>query len=331
MTRENRSNMVGYDISIVLPVFNQPVTLKIILKALLAQTFSGSYEIIVCDDGSRADSFKEIRDLIDSASIPIRYVWQQDRSHRVGAARNNGIRLANGRLILFLDGDMIPEIDLLEGHWRVQTELGEKSLVAGDRMWRLPDSIEDSADEPIESVLGRLRQGVPSDSQSAIYETRERAHRRKCMEIGKSWRVCFTCNLSMWKADCVVFDEHFVGYGYQDLELAYRLVRDHGYTAHFVEDLRAYHVELPGCVTNALRVKTHEALVEMMRNACYFFDKCPEQDMEDVFYNYPRLVLDSQTNTWSVNPVRPEKGTYDLTVIVMSIREWLKDHSIYPV
>ena len=85
--------------SIIIPTYNRAHILPRTIASVLAQTYS-NWECIIVDDGS-TDTTK---DLIASYSdTRIKYVYQHNAER--SAARNNGIRHAQGEYICFLDSD----------------------------------------------------------------------------------------------------------------------------------------------------------------------------------------------------------------------------------
>lgn len=85
-------------VSVVVPAYNSQKTIKRLLNSLLLQDFKGAYEIIVVDDGS-TDSTA----LIVSEYQNTRLIKQVNAGP--AAARNKGVSLAKGEIILFTDSD----------------------------------------------------------------------------------------------------------------------------------------------------------------------------------------------------------------------------------
>lgn len=86
-------------ISIVIPTYNRASLIGKTIESVLQQEYK-SFELIVIDDGSTDNTRSVIESFHDQR---IRYI-SQPNSER-GAARNNGVRHANGYYITFLDSD----------------------------------------------------------------------------------------------------------------------------------------------------------------------------------------------------------------------------------
>ncbi len=87
-------------VSVIIPTYNRPELLKKAIQSVLSQTFQ-DFEIIIVDDGleKRADDvIKKIND------AKITYI-QHKKSKGGSAARNTGIKNAEGKYVAFLDDD----------------------------------------------------------------------------------------------------------------------------------------------------------------------------------------------------------------------------------
>ncbi|MFK8082862.1 MAG: glycosyltransferase family 2 protein [Granulosicoccus sp.] len=85
--------------SVIIPTFNRADSILDTLDSCFAQTFS-DFEIIVVDDGS-SDTTLAVLDAVDDSRL--RVVSQANAGP--AAARNHGMRLADGSYIAFLDSD----------------------------------------------------------------------------------------------------------------------------------------------------------------------------------------------------------------------------------
>ena len=85
--------------SIIVPTYNRAQNIKGAIESVLLQTYT-SWELIIIDDGS-TDHTKEVISKFTDTRINYIYQKNQERS----CARNNGIKVAKGQYICFLDSD----------------------------------------------------------------------------------------------------------------------------------------------------------------------------------------------------------------------------------
>ncbi len=129
------------DISVIIPVFNNPTGIKRCILSLKRQSyFPASFEILIVDNGSTDATRKSICNTISSIQTgqevegretsKIRLL-NEDRIRSPYAARNRALEQARGEIIAFTDSDCEPEPDWLErGSDRLSE--GSADLVAGE-------------------------------------------------------------------------------------------------------------------------------------------------------------------------------------------------------
>ena len=98
--------------SIIVPVYNVADYLQACVDSLLAQRCD-SYEIVLVDDGSTDGKCPALCDAL-AASHPDRIRVFHQPNGGLGAARNTGIRHAEGEYLLFVDSDDTIESNTLE-------------------------------------------------------------------------------------------------------------------------------------------------------------------------------------------------------------------------
>lgn len=87
-------------VSVVIPTFNRSAVIIRAINSVFNQTFK-DYELIIVDDGSSDDTYESLKLFIDTKKI--KYFRQNNLG--VSAARNLGVKNANGQFVAFLDSD----------------------------------------------------------------------------------------------------------------------------------------------------------------------------------------------------------------------------------
>jgi glycosyltransferase involved in cell wall biosynthesis len=215
--------------SVVVTTYNRPDALRAVLAGLFAQQDQG-FEILVADDGSTAETRTLVTTSAPASPVPLRHVWQEDHGFRAGAARNRAAALADGSYLLFLDGDCVPRPDWIARH-RALAERGW--MVAGNRILLAErfTRLVLASGTPIHLWSDTQWQGA--QARGDINRTRPLAVRRlgPLRKLGaRRWQRVRTCNLGLWMSDFRAvngFDETFEGWGFEDSDLAVRLIH-HG-------------------------------------------------------------------------------------------------------
>jgi glycosyltransferase involved in cell wall biosynthesis len=104
-------------VSVVIPNYNREGLIGKTIANLLAQTLP-PYEIIVVDDGSTDKSVEVIR------SFGSQVILLQQQNEGPGAARNAGLRIANGDYIQFQDSDDLFALNKLQAQAEKLDESG---------------------------------------------------------------------------------------------------------------------------------------------------------------------------------------------------------------
>ncbi|VVB74248.1 Glycosyltransferase AglE [Candidatus Tiddalikarchaeum anstoanum] len=95
-------------ISVIIPAHNEEKYIEKTLKSLNKQTLNrGSYEIIVCNDASSDDTCGLSEKYADK-------VLNLAKQKSISKVRNNGAKIAKGRILVFVDADTIVKPNLLK-------------------------------------------------------------------------------------------------------------------------------------------------------------------------------------------------------------------------
>lgn len=97
--------------SIIIPVFGCEKYLQSCIETVLNQTYKGSFEVILVDDGS-LDKSGELADYLGEMYAQVRVFHKKNGG--AASARNLGIQVATGEYVLFIDGDDMVDERLLE-------------------------------------------------------------------------------------------------------------------------------------------------------------------------------------------------------------------------
>ena len=116
---------LGKFVSVIIPVFNDADRLKLCLAALEKQTYPRElYEVIVIDNNSS----ENIAEATEQFQQVVLTTESQQGSY---AARNQGIKIAQGELIAFTDSDCIPTTNWLETGVNHLLSLSNYGAIAG--------------------------------------------------------------------------------------------------------------------------------------------------------------------------------------------------------
>ncbi len=96
-------------VSVIIPVLNQERLIENCLKKLLEQNYPSDFlEIIVVDNGSKDKTLDIIR------TFPVRLITENKKGP--SAARNTGIKAAQGEILIFIDSDCVPDANFVKFH-----------------------------------------------------------------------------------------------------------------------------------------------------------------------------------------------------------------------
>jgi GT2 family glycosyltransferase len=128
-----RGPMIPY-FSVVVPTYNRLDMLVRVLDALDAQSGAPAFEVIVIDDGSRDDTRRIMEERTArreaAGGTPYGLTFRTQANAGPGRARNHGVALAAGKIVVFIGDDTVPEPQFLAEHARVHRESGDDRLLA---------------------------------------------------------------------------------------------------------------------------------------------------------------------------------------------------------
>jgi len=278
--------------SVVIPTYNRPQLLNRLLASLAEQEGDSLLEVLVCDDGSTSSTLEAT--LAWKDRVPgLRHLWQEDLGFRAGQARNMGIQAAQGDVIIFVDDDVLVAPDFVERHVAAHQSSQAPRVVLGFRHHaNVPPK---HACPTVEEMLA----GGPDDRIEPLG-----LHGERMVESPHKWFYVYSCNVSVPRRSEIWFDDDFVGWGMEDLELGYRLEKK-GFEILLEPLARVLHIEDPTprdpfrCVDRGIAPQ-YDTYV---RNMVLFIHKYPsDQALRNLLANDLRwYVRDAADEHWVKN------------------------------
>lgn len=206
--------------SIIIPSKDKNNRLRLVMQALENQ-ITDDIEVIVVMDGCTRQTIDEF------AALPLSFAPQTVIcKENVGrsAARNKGIEQARGDLIIFLDDDRIPNSDFVKQHINAHTP-GCVTIGCRKQLYYSEGEINRLYDDNI--ILKKFDK-IIEDSKNEQFDLMGAIYLFNPLSPLR-WMGFATGNISLEKkllleAGC--FDEGFKGWGFEDMELGYRLFKN---------------------------------------------------------------------------------------------------------
>ena len=186
--------------SVIVPSYQRRDSLLRLLGTLDdAIGHNADVEVVVILDGSTDGS----REALEQArfAFPLRWQWQPNRGR--SAARNAGLALAEGEVCWLVDDDMTVDRESFETHADFHRNTPERSMLVGPQ-------VENEGDQVLHQFLHERIERLASDGIVAdpfdFWTGNVSAHRQTLLEVGG-------------------FSENFVGWGEEDVELGFRIMK----------------------------------------------------------------------------------------------------------
>lgn len=276
------SNRYTKKVSVIIPVFNRSQILANTLAALTHQTYPRELiEVLVVDDGSCDDVISVVRKYENR--INLYYSRQPDKGFRLAAARNIGLRQAQGDVMVFMDADILPLPEDIEKYMKIM-HVSEDALLIGHR--RYVDVSEVNDDMILDDIAAVLY--LPSinpnndvaDSKTSTGESidwRFPVYERTEFLINDPWpftkaaggNIAFSRKL-LEKAGYV--DEEFIAWGCEDAEHGYRFFNAGAYFIPMMDIVSLHQEPLtqasPSADEDSFRKKGHAITKEIFSRKC---------------------------------------------------------------
>ncbi|MFW8566560.1 glycosyltransferase [Orrella sp. 11846] len=103
--------------TVVAAFYNDFEVLRLLMRALNAQA-DGCFELIIADDGSRAEVIDAITAIKGTFDYPVRHLWQEDAGFLKTQIMNEAVRQARGQTLIFVDADCVVQDGFVQDHLR---------------------------------------------------------------------------------------------------------------------------------------------------------------------------------------------------------------------
>jgi lipopolysaccharide/colanic/teichoic acid biosynthesis glycosyltransferase/glycosyltransferase involved in cell wall biosynthesis len=222
MMLDTRGDAGNPRISVVIPAYNAARTMDRCLKALCSQSLPGrEYEVVVVDDGS-SDATADVAKGYGACVLQRRHLGP-------AAARNAGLRQAQGEIVLFTDADCAPTPTWIE------------------------EMVKPFADPDVIGVRGvyltRQRALVARFVQMEYEDRYDRVSGRERIDFIDTYSAGYRRDVLLTNGG---FDEAFPTASVEDQELSFRLARK-GYKMVFAPGAQVYHLHDCSCWEYAAR------------------------------------------------------------------------------
>jgi Glycosyltransferase len=196
-------------VSVIIAVYNRASLLNELLDQWrkIDKETKYEYEIIFSDDESSDNSLEILKACND---LPIRVL--ENKHGGASKARNHAYEYAKGEIVIFTGDDIFPPEDFINSHYETYIKNGEDFATLGRIEWR--DGIEMNHLMKHITDIGCEQFGFVAMKPYEIID----------------FRHFYTSNISVSRKkleelDCL-FDTSFKKYGFEDIELGYRLSKN---------------------------------------------------------------------------------------------------------
>ncbi|TKG92329.1 glycosyltransferase [Puteibacter caeruleilacunae] len=209
--------LMKFKVTLIISTYNRPDALKQTLNSILYQSKNPD-EVIIADDGSNGDTHKLILEYKKRITCPIHHIWHPDKGYRLAAIRNKALKKASSDYIIFIDGDIILDVNFIEDHLSIAKP---DYFVNGSRV-----ILSEKVTRRITS--GRTCSNILEGAKNKLNGYRIPWLHKLISGPTKSHKRIRGCNMAFWKKDLENiggYDERYIGWGLSDSDLVIRLMK----------------------------------------------------------------------------------------------------------
>lgn len=205
--------------SLIITTYNWPEALALTLASVLDQRHS-DFEVIVADDGSRADTGQTVARVLGRSNLTWRHVRHGDDGIRQARIKNLAVGHATGDYFIFIDHDVVLHPDFIGDHLAAASQgcflQGKRVFLSPERTARAMAAGSFTPPAPWARGLENRKNGLRAPALGRLMGRPKRFQ-----------RTLRGCNLSMARETYMAadgYDEVFDGlWGREDSDICYRL------------------------------------------------------------------------------------------------------------
>lgn len=207
-------------VSLIIATYNWPEALDLCLSSVALQTVLPD-EVVIADDGSKEATTTYIQEKSKGFPCPVVHVWHEDIGFRLTVIRNKAIVKATGDYIIQIDGDVILNKHFIEDHL---TMAQESCFATGSRIMmtrELSTDLLKGKSVAINPFTKGLRNRLNACRSSLLANYFRFRYKKDSPHYMKG------CNMAFWRKDLLAvngYNEDMTGWGYEDNEIAARLI-----------------------------------------------------------------------------------------------------------
>ena len=296
-------------VSIVIPSHNRYEQLKYTIEALRKQSYD-NYEVMIVDDASEDGTW--------AIDLPGHFnMIRNDKKLGLAETRNKGIANTNGDLIIFLDAEMLVYPDYIENHVK-RHEKSENLVLTGSMYYYCLNrrAQKKVADQNIHILSEEFKKLI--QFKDYFYTNIIVPYGDDLDQLRIPWIACMGGNLSVKRIlldRSGWFDPKFIGYGWEDWELGYRL-HQCGATFKVDHGVATIHQEHP---VNRKRVQ------ESLNNYRYFKEKHPSIEIQAMSLE----LIGEQLTVKDINELLSEYDQLNQENLRLACKEILEYNACY--
>ncbi|MEI9933482.1 MAG: glycosyltransferase [Ferruginibacter sp.] len=249
--------------SLIIPFYKDIPALELILLALNKQSVK-DFEVIIAEDDNALETVFFLQKKIPELNFSLQHISQEDLGYRRARALNNGIKIAKNDFIIFMDGDCIPHKHYIKEYIK---EKEEKKILYGRRV-----NLSENFSRQLRTGKSLIKLNMVTLAFTESTRVIESFYLPFYPQIFKSKRQLWGCNMGVLKKHLLEvngFDEDYAEYGYEDIDIYWRLNKSGCQLKSVKYQAIVYHLYHPS-----------KAASELMDKGKIFFD----QKVKDGFW-----------------------------------------------